>query len=168
MSEKDTIYSTKVKQSGVFNFKDLYEFGYEWLVDEGYDVTEDKYTEGTSPGGKGKELDIEWSAYRKISDYFRFILKIKWRIMRMTDVEVEKEGTKIKMNKGIAEIKAKAILEKDYEHRWENRPAIKFLRTLYDRYLIRGRIDDYEEKLIIEIDELMAQLKAFLQLEGKR
>ena len=86
----------------------------------------------------------------------------------MTTTEVEIDGVKRKMNKGRIEVKISSILEKDYENRWEGRPFIKFLRTLYDRYLVPARTERYEVQLIGEADELVAQLKSYLTLTGKR
>ena len=166
MVEKDNVFTSKIKQSGIFDFKEFYRFAYEWLDGEGYDVSEDKYSEKVSP--QGKEIEIDWTAKRKISDYFRFVGKIKWRILGMKDVEVQKNGEKLKMNKGTAEIKAKGVLEKDYEHRWEDNPFFKFLRGIYDRYIIRARIDQYETKLVKEMDEFLGQCKSFLAIEAQR
>lgn len=164
MVEKDNVFKGKIKHSGIFDFKELYTFSYNWLVDEGYEVTEKKYSEKIVPGAK--EIDIEWNAYKKISDYFRFNIKMYWRIVGLVDVEVEENGKKRKMNKGTTEIKFSAILEKDYENRWENNPIAKFLRGVYDRYVIRGRIEQYEGKIFAENDELIAQIKSFLAIEG--
>lgn len=165
MVEKDIVFSGKIKQSGIFDYKEFYRFCYQWLVDEGYKVIEKNYSEKITP--TGKEVEIEWEAKRKITDYFRFVLKIKWRIIGMTTVEVEEGGKKIKMNKGMPEIRLYAILEKDYEHRWESNAFSKFLRGLYDRYVIRARIEQFEGKIFSEGDEFLAQAKSFLTLEGK-
>ena len=62
----------------------------------------------------------------------------------------------------------RAILEKDYEHRWENNPFWKFLRGIYDRYIIRTRIEQYEERLLEEVNEAIAEAKALLAIETKR
>lgn len=165
MVEKDTIFDGKVKQTDIFDFKELYNFLYKWLIDEGYKVVEKNYAEKVTPGGK--EIDVEWEATKKISDYFRFVLKPRWKILGMNDVEVEKNGKKLKMNKGQVEIKLGGILEKDYEARWEGNAFFKFLRGVYDRYIIRARIEDYEKKLFGEADEFLVQMKSFLALEGK-
>ena len=45
---------------------------------------------------------------------------------------------------------------------------MKFLRGVYDRYIIRSRIEDYEGKLYEETQEVVEQCKAFLVLETKR
>lgn len=167
MAEQDKVFEGKVKQTGLFNYKDFYTFAYKWLVDEGYKVDEKVYSEKVGGGG-AKEVDIEWECKKKVSDYFRFVLKAKWKILGMTTVEAEDPNTKktTKLEKGQVEIKVAAILEKDYEHRWENTAFLKFMRAVYDKYLIRGRIEDYEKKIFGESDEFIAQLKAFLSLEG--
>lgn len=167
MSEKDTIFSGKIKQTGTFDFKEFYRFCYVWLVDEGYFVTEKVYSEKVSP--TGKEVEIEWEARKKISDYFRFIIKAKWRILGMADTEVQDEsGKKLKLNKGQVEIKVDGILEKDYQGQWEKNPFLKFLRGIYDRFIIRTRIDEYEGKVFGQSDEFLKQAKSFLAIEGMR
>ena len=166
MVEKDNVFSGKIRQVGIADFKEFYRFCFMWLVNEDYWVVEKNYTEKIQ--ATGKEIEIEWNASRKISDYFRFALKINWRIIGMKDVEVEKNGDKLKMNKGDFEVKVSAVLEKDYENKWEDSPFLKWLRTAYDRYLIRSRIENYENKIFDEANEFLAQAKAFLAVEGKK
>lgn len=166
MSEKDKLFTSKVKHSGKFDFKELYNTLYSWLVDEGYDVEEQQYKENIGPGGE-KEIEVEWEATKKISDYFKNMIKIKWQLMRLSSEEVEVGGIKRKMNKGMIEISVSTILVKDYDDRWTGKPILKFLRTLYEKYLIPARINQYEGKLIGDGDELIAQIKAFLQLSVK-
>lgn len=166
MAEKDQIFSGKTKYTGIWDFKETYRFVYDWFIDKGYKIKEKGYSEKIKPDGK--EIEIKWEAKRKISDYFRFVIKADWLILKMVEVEVEKEGKKIKMNKGYIELKFTAILEKDYEHRWENNAFIKFLRGVYDRYIIRGRIDKYEDEILDEVDEVIAQSKSFLTIEGRQ
>jgi len=166
MAEKDQIFSSKTKYTGIWKFEETYRFVYDWFLDKGYKIIEKGYTEKIKPDGK--EIEIKWEAKKKISDYFKFVIKADWLILKMVEVEAEKDGKKIKMNKGYIEIKFSAILVKDYEHRWENNAFIKFLRGVYDRYLIKGRIDKYEDRLLEEVDEVIAQTKSFLTIEGKQ
>ena len=166
MAEKDNVAKRKVRHVGIFDFKETYRFAYDWLTGEGYDVLEKNYTEKIT--ARGKEIEIEWTCYRKISDYFRFVIKANWRILGMNDVEVEEEGKKVKMQKGDITINFTAILEKDYESRWEGNALYKFLRGLYERYIIKSRIEAYEEKIFGELDELIAQMRAYLALTIKK
>jgi hypothetical protein len=159
------IPTQKVRHVGIFDFKETYRFCYMWFLNEQYDIVEKNYTEKITP--RGKEIEIEWDAVRKISDYFRFQIQTKWRVVGLNDVEVEYEGKKVKMDKGDCEIRFTAVLQKDYESRWEDTPILKWLRTLYDKYLIQARIDKYEAKLVEELNDLLAQTKAYMALSVK-
>ena len=166
MAEKDTLFKGKIKQAGVADFKDFYSFAYDWLSNEGYTVNEKVYSEKVA--GDAKDIDVSWEAKKKVSDYFAFVIKIDWKILGLKSIEVQRESKKIKTNSGVFELKFSAVLVKDYESRWEDKPIWKFLRGVYDKYIIRSRIDQYEDKLMGELDELMAQCKAYLSIEGKR
>jgi len=165
MVEKDTVFKGKLKQKGIYNFKDFYEFLYDYLMDENYDVYENKYVEKIE--GDSKNIEIDWKATKEISDYFRFEIQAYWIILGMKKVKVKKDGKEISMDSGTIEVKFTANLQKDYENRWENNAFLKFLRGIYDRYIIRTRIDDYEVKIFEEINELIAQAKSFLAIEGQ-
>lgn len=166
MPETSTIYKEEVKHVGFWSFKELYNFCYQWLKDEGYNVFEDKYIEKLS--GAGKEIQIEWQAKKKISDYYRFIIKVKWHILGMNDAEVEKDGRKEKTNKGEVKITFEGILERDYEARWETHQVYKFMRSIYDKYIMRTTVDEYENRLQNKTVTFIEQVKAFLVLEGKK
>jgi len=165
MAEKDSIFKGKVKQAGIFDFKEFYSFLYDWLAGEGYNVVEKTYSEKVA--GDAKDIDINWEAKKKVSDYFRFVIKVDWKILGMKKIKVKKEDKEVSMNSGLVELKFNAVLVKDYENKWEDHPFWKFLRGIYDRYIIRSRIDDYEDKLTEETDELIAQCKSFLAIEAK-
>ncbi|MBS3079056.1 hypothetical protein J4218_02970 [Candidatus Pacearchaeota archaeon] len=165
MSEKDKVYQGKVKQSGIFSFKDLYAFLYSWLKEEGYDIVEKSYSEKIS--GDSKQIEITWEAAKEVSDYFKFQIKVEWQILGMKSVDVQKEDKKIKMDSGSLEVKFKGVLLKDYEDRWENQPFWKFMRGIYDRYVIKSRIDEYQIKLIEEVEDMVSQCKSFLAIEAR-
>ena len=166
MSEISPVYEGKIVHSGVFDFKELYKFVYEWFNYYMYAVIEKKYSEKIK--GEGKDVDVEWLCLRKISDYFRFRIKVTFRVIGMASVEVMREGEKVKKDKAEMEIKIASFLERDYEHKWEVNPVTKFLRGIYDKYIIKTRVDAYEGSLASEVDEVLAQLKSYLAMEGKR
>jgi hypothetical protein len=167
MAQKDELGGTKIKHSGVFDFKETYRILFEWLVDQNYDITEKSYKENIGAGG-AKEIEITWEATRKVSDYFKYYIKLDWHMIGMTSVEVEIDGVKQKMNKGQFELGIKATLIKDHQDTWSKNPLFAFLRTLYDKYLIQERTTKFEGKLLGEMEELAAQCKSFLALTGRR
>ena len=168
MAEKDDIFSSKVKYSGLFVFSDFYKFCYDWLTEEmELDIIEDQYSEKIK--GESKDIDIVWSGSRKVTDYFQYGVKVKFRIIGMTSVEVKQENIKTKMNKAASvEVSIKSTLIRDYEGKFEESAFQKFLRSIYEKWIIASRIIEYEEKLANDSDEFLSQVKAYLALEGKR
>ena len=76
MAEKEKIYSSKLKHAGVFSFKDYYLFCYQWLESEvGLNIAEKGYTEKIK--GDSKEVEVKWECFRKLTDYFKFEMKVK-------------------------------------------------------------------------------------------
>jgi len=167
MAEKDTIFSSKMKFSGIFSFRDFYKFCHEWLSEEtGLNVAEEKYVEKIK--GDTKEMDVEWKGTKKLTDYFKFEAGIKMRITNLKQVEVNQNGVKIKTNQGDVEVKVKGILIKDYQGKFETSAFNKFLRNIYEKWVITSRIEQFEDKISGDCDEFLAQAKAYLDLEGKK
>jgi len=166
MGEKEKVTELKVKHSGVFDFREVYSFLYTLLSDLEYIVEEKNYAEKTK--GDQKEIEVNWLAKKKISDYFRFIIKVDVRTFRMANADVVKDGVKTSVNKGDFEVKFTAFLDKDYENRWENTAFLKFLRGLYEKYIIKSTVGAYSAMLEEEANSLSNQTKALLDLTGKK
>jgi len=133
MAEKDQIFSSKVKYNGIVSFKDFYKFCYDWLTEEtGIYVAETKYLEKLK--GNSKDIDIEWAGTRKVTDYFKFQIKAKFRILGLIDIETTQQGVKIRTNKSSVEIKVTGTLVRDYEGKFEITGYKKFLRSIYEKY----------------------------------
>ncbi|MEM1577698.1 MAG: hypothetical protein QXM27_01655 [Candidatus Pacearchaeota archaeon] len=165
MGEIDKIYETKVKYGGIFDFKNIYTLIFEWLSDMGYFVVEKEYSEKIK--AEGKEIEIKWICTKKVTDYFRFIINVNWRIDNLQEIEITKEK-KIRTNKGNIEIKFSAILERDWQNKYEVSPFHKFLRAVYEKYIIPNRIEQMEGKVTEEVLDIVNNIKAYLILEGKK
>lgn len=165
MVELSPVYDGKLAHGGIFDFRELYRFMYEWFRDYQYFLIEKKYSEKIK--AEGKEVEFEWLCLRKISEDFRFRIKIVTRIIKMIQVDVQEGGIKTTRDKGEIEIKFNSFLERDYQNKWDQSPITKFLRSFFERYIIRDRIEFYEDKLKSELDESMSQIKSFLALMGK-
>ena len=167
MVEKDIIFNTSMKYKGLFDMSGFYQFCYDWLIEETEMVlTETKYKEKIT--GDSKEVHITWEGYRKLTDYFKFSIKIKYLVVQLKTVEVNQNGKKIKTNQGEVKMMVKSTLERDWQGKFETTAFRKFLRSIYEKYIIASRIDQMEEKVIDETNEYLNQAKAFLDLEAKR
>lgn len=167
MAEKDKIFSSSISYKGIFSFSDFYQFCYDWLTEEtGLGISEDKYSEKLA--GTSKDIDVEWTGEKKVTDYFKFEIKVKFEITGLTEVEIEKGGAKVKTNKGKVKAKVSGTLIRDYDGKFEKDAFRKFLRSIYEKWVIKSRIDQFEDKLFGNCDEFLGQAKAYLALEGKR
>lgn len=166
MATNSEIFKEKLKHKGFFNYSDYYNFCYNWLKDEGYSIAEDEYTEKLA--GNGKEIVIKWKATKKISDYLKNEIKVEWHILGLTDAEAQMEGKTVKTNKGEVKITVTATLIRDYESRWDTSPTMRFMRDVYDRYIIRESVKKYEDRLEDKAKDYIEQLKSFLNLESKK
>jgi hypothetical protein len=167
MAEKDTIFSSSVKYKGIFSFKDFYKFCHEWLTEEtGLDIAETKYEEKIS--GDSKNINVEWTGEKKVTDYFKFEIKVGFEIVKLTKVEVVQSGAKVQTNKGQVKISTKGILVKDYDGKFETSAFQKFLRSIYEKWVITSRIEQMKEELVGACDDFLGQAKAYLDLEGRK
>ena len=167
MVEKDQIIKEKLDHTGLFNFAELYGFMHNWLKENLYGVNEDKYSEKVT--GNSRDISFEWKATREISDYFKIEYGIKVEVLGLSDVEVEIDGKRKKMNKGKISMEIKGVLIKDPKNNWdETRPFFKFLRELYDKYIMPSRIKSVEDKIESDVRAFKDEIKAYLELTGKR
>tara|TARA_Y100000034_G_C6766233_1_gene341563 strand:- start:293 stop:817 length:525 start_codon:yes stop_codon:yes gene_type:complete len=165
MTERDFIIrNLKIKQRAVFDMADLYKVMFRWFSRNNYDFQEKEYFEKAMGDGSEKHLEIAWLAYRKVSDYFKFRINIKFLIIGLKSTEIEVGDIKRKTNEGDLEMRFDAILERDYEGRFESNAVTKFFRDLYDKLIIRSRIEEYETQIHEETYELIGEIKAFLNL----
>jgi len=166
MPEKEKIFSSKVKYGEIFNFAEYYKFCHDWLEDEGFWVVEDKYVEKLK--GDAKEIDVEWTCKKKITDYFRFEVKVKFKIINMKKIEINYGGNKINTNKGTVETAVTGNLERDYEGKMETSGFLKFLRGGYEKWIIPARVEEFEDKLNDLCNDFLEQAKSYLDIEGKK
>jgi len=166
MAEKDLIIKEKVEHTGVFDFSGLYGFAHGWLKYEEYGIVEEEYSEKVS--GNAREIIVKWKASKQISDYFKIEDAIKFEVRDMTDVEVEIDGKKKKMNKGKVTIEIKGSLVRDPESGWAGNASLTFFRSVYDKFIIPGRIHDMQVKTEADVKAFKEEIKSFLELSGKR
>lgn len=168
MAEEETVFSSTIKHVGIFSFADFYKFCYEWVKEETRmdPLIEKKYEEKLK--GDEKEIIVEWEGEKELTDYFRFDTKIKFEIKALKNIEIEQSGKKIKTNDGSVKLNIKGILVRDYKGKFEMRAFNKFLRSIYEKWVIPARIEEYEGKIAESCDEFLGQAKSYLDLEGKR
>ncbi len=166
MAEKFILVKEVLEHSGIYGFSELYEYLYRWFKEESYGVIEEKYNEKVS--GTTRDISVEWKCTKGLSDYFKMEIFVKIEAGGISDVEVEIDGKKKKMNKGRLRIEFKGTLIRDPDSKWDASPFYTFLRQAYNKYIIPGHVETQEDKVKEDVRDVKESLKSFLELQGRR
>lgn len=163
MAEMDLIIEqVRLTYEGLFKATDLYNLIDNWLRNTGYDKRELKTIEKVTP--KGKYIEIESMPWKKQTEYVINEIQIKMILSEVIEVDIEKEGTKIKMNKGKVHFVFEGYLTTDWEQRWEQKPMFIFIRSIFDKFLYKKYMDTWKTNLIKDVNDLHDTIKSFLNL----
>lgn len=152
----------RLQYDGLFSAKDLYYMLDEWFEEKNYDRREIRHIERVTP--EGKYIEYEWLPWKKYTDYAKSEIRIRVVMTDVKEVEIERDGSKVKLNQGNIRIVMDGYLTTDYENRWESKPMLIFLRTIFDKYFYKPFTVGYQQNVKGDVMELYKQVKAFLNL----
>lgn len=160
MAEEIIAKDVKIKRKGIFDMEYVYKKIKQWFDSRGYsDFKEIKYIERVKPNGK--QLEIAWEAKKEVSDYFTNVIRLTFLVLGLNKVEIEKEGKKISMNDGDIELIFNAVLVKNAGEKFNEDGIIK---KVYERYIIKDRIEEYKIEIYDNIYSLVNEVKLMLEL----
>lgn len=164
MVERHLVVDDKrIKYEGVFDAKGLFDVIRSWASDKGYWVVEKSHSESLKPEGKFIEFNLN-PVFKKTTDYAKFVFKIKMQLGEVKDVVVEQDGKKVKLQDGKVNIRIDANLETDYEGKWETKPLLYFLRTVFEKYVFTPTLGKFDAQIKEDAAVLETLLKSFLNL----
>ena len=150
----------KIKWEGITDFGELYKYMKLWLEDNKYGDEknlEEKYIERVK--GEKKQLEILWNAEKKKSDFFVFNIDTNFLILGMSDTELQEEGIKRKMQKGVFEVRVSSYIKST--DKWDE---LKGLQKMYERMIMKKRIDELIKELYEKSTAYFSYIKTFLGL----
>ncbi len=151
---------------GVFDFDGLYKMMHAWLISKRYLFQEDTYKDKAATPA-GNELQIKWSAEKKVTEFIKEYVRIEFHLWDFAEVEIIKDGRKVKMHKARMEIKFFADLELDYSKRFTSGDDFskrlgKFYveKVIYWDWRIR-----YANALEYSVYDLHTKVKKYLNMD---
>lgn len=150
----------KLDYKGLFDVNNLFRLIDAWLFERNFEKRTNKNFEQETP--KGKFIEWEVASWKKISDYQRYIIKIRMLMYNLTKVDAIKEKKKTKLGHARILMYFDGYLESDYEHRWDERPLFLFFRTLYDKFIYKAYTERFEQRLASDVHHLYNHVEAFL------
>jgi len=130
-----------------------------WFNENNYIYVEKENT--TKEKDKGVEIKLKMNGYRKVTDYFKFEIDVKFLITELQKVKMKDK----ELDKGILSAFITAKMHFDYRHIWTKNKFSKLLRFIYNNFIIKNKIVDvYSPALKFETDDLFNIMKDALEL----
>ncbi|HLE06737.1 MAG TPA: hypothetical protein VI790_05250, partial [Candidatus Nanoarchaeia archaeon] len=82
MGESQQVAKVTVSQKTILKIKDVYDFIYDLVTSQGFDVVEKEFIK------KDTESSFEWDCYRWVDDYVQFKIWLKCKISEESQVKV--------------------------------------------------------------------------------
>ena len=167
MAEKEfAVSELRLSYEGLFELEELYNHMDQWFKRHGYDKRETKDIETVTEDGK--HIEIEWLPDKPINGYAYKAIKIRMIASEIKEVEIEKDGKKLKMDKGKVDFVFWGALTTDWENKWENKPVLFFIRSIYNKFLYKGYNAMWKGALKADVMNLNQSIKAFLNISRYR
>ncbi len=152
----------KIDYSGVLDIANLFKVIENFLFERGFDKKQDKDFEQNTEQGKFIEWQI--SPWKKITDYVRYIVKVRilgYDILKTNAVYENKKKT---VDNGRVIIVIDGFIEYDYDSKWEDNPLLFFIREIYDYFIFKIYTERFEQRLVHDINHLHDHIEKFLNL----
>lgn len=142
----------KVRHVGILDLEEFYKWLFYWLEFEGFikeESFERIYDEQTT--ATGKQIFMLWHGVKPKTKDFSYVIDVKWILVGVNSVEVQKDEKKVKLFKGDFDLRIIAYVEKTIKARGP-------LRLIYDRFVVRKRIEEHKSLLYDKLATLQAEI----------
>ena len=152
----------KIEYRGPFDANDLFRHIDVFTFEKGFDKRQDKDIEINTQNGKF----IEWqvSPWKKITDYIRYIIKVRVIVHDLVKIDAVTDRKKSKIDSGKVLIVIDAFMEFDYDSYWDGKPMLFFLRTIYDYFVFKAYTERFEQRLAHDVNHLHDTLERFFNM----
>ncbi len=152
----------KIDYSGPVEVGNLLSMIENFIWERGFDKRQDKDFEQNTERGKFIEWQI--SPWKWITDYTRYIIKVRVLGYDIVKTDAVNNGKKTKVDSGRVIIVIDGFVEYDLQIRWEQNPVLHFLRALYDNFIYKAYTERFEQVLVHDINHLHNHIEKFLNL----
>ena len=148
------------KHKGFLNIPELVKFVRGWLSSELYLFFETKHVH------KSDEDEIEVYGKRKLNEYVQYTLYVEMKAEEISEVEIVKEGQKIKTQKGRIKVTVHGTMNLDWQKRFAGNKFLQYIQYFYHRYIIKEKIEDvWQDHLMLKAVTLKSKIQEKLESE---
>ncbi|RJQ19325.1 hypothetical protein C4580_05305 [Candidatus Woesearchaeota archaeon] len=138
---KNPAFGTIIRHRGFFNYNELLTSIQGWYSQ--YDFTFQVSELKQKMGDTGFEVRGIYEADKKITNYIKYHIKIRFTILNMKDVELAEDGKKKKMQEGTVWAEISSELETDWQGRYKGHKFTEWMGEVLEKYILKYKIADY-------------------------
>ena len=165
MSDVHTVVDhLRIEYDGPLNVEEFFSAVERHLKERAFQKGEPKTFEAHNKDG----ISIDWfiNPWKKITSEQRFIIKVEAQFRRLRKIIVpQKTGRPMQLFTGNVLIWIDGLLEHDYEHRWEERPMLQFVRWIFDRFFYLAYTERFEQRLTSDVHKLYRFIENYLNMQ---
>ena len=168
MPEQLKIPTSQLKKSGIIDLDGLYKNMQRWFYDNQYYFEEP--TTRLRPGSaSGVQYEYKWIAWRKVNAYVKYNISVYMYLWDVEDIEVIKEGKKVKLTKCRIMIEFSGNVELDYTNMFGKSKFGKVLFNIYNNMVLQKErgLAMWWDELYYRIYKLQTITKEYLDMESK-
>ena len=166
--KKVPIKKMVVKKVGIIDLDGLYKIMQRWFYDDKYYFEEPTFR--IRPGTPaGLEYEMVWTGWRKMNEYVKYNVNVWFYVWDAKEIEVVKEGRKLKLTKCRLQIEFDGDVELDYTGRFGKTKFGKVLFNLYNYFILQSEkiISNWWDELYYRVYKLQTITKEYLDMEAK-
>ena len=163
MSEmKIVVDHLRLNYNGPFDANALYRHITAFVKEMGFDLETQKEFEHNTQTGKHMEWQIR--PWKQISDYLRYIIKMRILIHNYNKMAAVVDKKKVKIGSGKVVIYLDGYVNLDQQDRWEHIPFFQFLRTIYNKFIYKVYTERFEQRLTHDMNHLYHTIEQFFNM----
>ena len=170
MSKPQPMPITMIRHRGFFDYEKLVQTWQDWFAEQDFDYPSSDFQ--TIHPQKltdfGWEVRAEFFADKKVTEYVKFIFKLRVILQNMKEVELIVEGKKRKLMEGLATIDIIPLIQFDYQERFPEGKGkiVEWMGKALEKYILKYKIGDYWEDMLLDMSTALAkELRHVLEQE---
>ncbi len=145
----------RLKQKGTFDLDKIFKKIREWSTKNKYEFHEKDHVDKLLQDGH--EIILKWVLTKETTDYIQYETTIEFLLKGINKIESGQST-------GNLQITFKSNLILDYENKWQHTEFLKVLNSIYNKYIIKPKIEKHMGKLSGEIENLKNLTKKELEM----
>lgn len=162
VEKKIIVYDLRLSYNGPLSIEDIYKEVEDWVKEKGMERELKKKMEHVTP--KGKEIEWTVECWKDLAAYAKDIVRLRALFHDVKEVDVLKDGKKMRINQAHVLLIFDGILETDLTQKWEQQPLFWFIRALFDKYIYKFHTEKFFDVVYADTHDLHKRLKAFFSL----